>query len=327
MMPMLVRLLVLAWLLHTTPAAAQRPEKESYPIRPIRFLVPFTPGGNADIFARAIAQPFGDALGQQIVVDNRPGSGGVLGTEIAASSPRDGYTLMVGNISTIAVSPALYPKLRYAPVRDFAPVSLAASAPFVLVASNSLAIQNLKELVALAKAKPGKLNYASTGIGSPGHLGATLLSSSTGIAMQHVPYKALGAALLDMVAGEIHLLFLGIGPALAQTKAGKIRALAMSSAKRSPLMPDLPTVAEAGVPGFDVNGWYGLFVPTGTPAPIVSRLHATMSQVAALPELRKQFSALGAELTSLPPDQFAAFVGTEMRKWAKVVKDSGMKAE
>jgi len=324
---MLVRVLALVCLIHVPSVEAQRSEKENYPIRPIRFLVPFTTGGNADIFARAMAPAFGDALGQQIVVDNRPGSGGVLGTEIAASAPKDGYTLLIGNISTIAVSPTLYPKLRYEPIRDFAPVSLAASAPFVLVASNSLAIQSVKELIALAKARPGKLNYASTGIGSPGHLGATLLSSSAGIAMQHVPYKALGAALLDMVAGEIHVLFLGIGPAQAQTKAGKIRALAISSAKRSPLMPDLPSVAEAGVPGFDVNGWYGLFVPTGTPAPIVSRLNAVMAQVAAMPELRKQFSALGAEITSLPPDQFALFVRAEMTKWAKVVKDSGMKPE
>jgi len=299
----------------------------SYPSRPIRLLVPFTPGGNADIFARAMAKPFGEVLGQQIVIDNRAGSGGVLGTEIAVNAPKDGYTLVIGNISTIGVSPALYQKLPYHPVRDFAPVSLMASAPFVMVVSASLSVQTPKEFVSLARSKPGGLNYASTGVGSPGHLSAALLASSTAIEMQHVPYKTLGPALLDMTAGQIHLLFLGIGPAQAQSKAGKIRALAVSSARRSPLIPELPTVAESGVPGFDVTGWYGLFVPIGTPAAVVSTLHGAMTKVSSMPDLRNQFSGLGAELVSSTPQQLAAFVGTEMKKWAKVVKDSRMRPE
>jgi tripartite-type tricarboxylate transporter receptor subunit TctC len=274
-----------------------------------------------------MAKPFGEVLGQQIVIDNRAGSGGVLGTEIAANAPKDGYTLVIGNISTIGVSPALYQKLPYQPVRDFSPVSLMASAPFVMVVPASVAAQTPKEFVALARSKPGGLNYASTGVGSPGHLSAALLASSTSIEMQHVPYKTLGPALLDMTAGQIHLLFLGIGPAQAQSKSGKIRALAVSSAKRSPLVPELPTVAEAGVPGFDVTGWYGLFVPNGTSTAVVSKLHGAMTKVSAMPDLRNQFSGLGAELVSSTPEQLAAFVGTEMKKWAKVVKDSGMRPE
>jgi len=308
-------------------AEAQQAPNVTYPLRPIRLLVPFTTGGTADIVARAIAQSFSDGLGQPVVVDNRPGSGGVLGTEIAANSAKDGYTLMIGNISTIAVSPALYRKLRYDPVKDFAPVTLVASAPFVMVVSGALAVKTVKEFISLAKSKPGRLNYASTGVGSPGHLTAALLASSAGLEIVHVPYKGIGPALLDMFSGETHLLFLGIGPAQAQIKTRKIRALAISSARRSQLMPDLPAVAESGIPGFDVTGWYGLFVPAGTPTSIIKQLNAVMTRVSAIPDLQKQFSALGAELVATSPEQFSAFVGAEMKKWAKVVKDAGIRPE
>jgi tripartite-type tricarboxylate transporter receptor subunit TctC len=308
-------------------SSAQRADRDAYPNRPIRLLVPFSPGGNADIFVRAVAKPFGETLGQALVIDNRAGSGGVLGTEIAANSAKDGYTLVVGNISTIGVNPALYPKLSYQPVRDFSPVSLMAAAPFVMAVPASLPVQTPQEFIALARSKPGGLNYGSTGIGSPGHLAASLLTSSTAIQMQHVPYKTLGPAFLDMTAGQIHLLFLGIGPAQVQSKTGKIRALAVSSARRSSLIPGLTTVAEAGVPGFDVTGWYGLFLPAGTPATIRIRLHDAMTKVSAMPDLQTQFSNLGAELVSSTPEAFSAFVGGEIKKWAKVVKDSGMRPE
>lgn len=306
---------------------AQRTSPDAYPTRPIRLIVPFTTGGTADIVARAIAHSYGDQLGQPLVVDNRAGSGGILGTEIAAAAAKDGHTAMIGNISTIGVSPALYGKLRYDPVRDFTAVTIVASAPFVMVIPPSLPAKTVKDFIALAKARPKKLNYASTGIGSPGHLAAALLTSSTGIEMEHVPYKGVGPAMLDMFAGEIHVLFLGIGPTQAQVKSGKLRALAVSSAARSPLMPDLPSMAEAGIPGFDVTGWYGLFLPAGTPAAIVARLNAAQKHAASLPNLRKQFAALGAELLANTPEQFAAFVRAEMVKWAKVVKDAGIKPE
>lgn len=308
-------------------AQAQRTSAETYPARPIRLIVPFTTGGTADIVARAIAQTYGEHLGQQLVVDNRAGSGGVLGTEIAAAAAKDGYTAVIGNISTIAVSPALYGKLRYEPLRDFAAVTIVASAPFVMVVPATLGAKTVQDFVALAKAHPKRFNYASTGIGSPGHLAAALLTSSTGIEMAHVPYKGVGPALIDMYSGEIHVLFLGIGPTQAQVKTGKIRALAVSSAARSPLMPDLPSVAESGIPGFDVTGWYGLFLPAGTSAAIVAQLNAAQKRAASVPELRRQFSALGAELLASTPEQFSAFVRREMAKWAKVVKDAGIKAE
>jgi tripartite-type tricarboxylate transporter receptor subunit TctC len=308
-------------------AQAQQKPGNTYPERPIRFLVPFATGGTADILARVLAQSFSEKLGQQVVVDNRAGSGGVVGTEIAANSPNDGYTLLMGNISTIAVSPALYRKLPYDPKRDFAPVTQVGAAPFVMVVPASLGVTTVKQFVALAKSKPGKLNYASTGVGSPGHLSGALLSASASIQMEHVPYKAISAALADVSTGQVQLMFLGIGPTQAQIKIGKMRAVAISSAQRSPLMPELPTVAESGIPGFDVTGWYGLFVPAATSPKIVEQLNATVRQTAAAPEIQKRFSALGAELIAQSPKQFAAFVRAEMEKWAKVVKDSGIQPE
>lgn len=320
-------LLALALLACLPDADAQQKPRNAYPERPIRFLVPFTTGGTADIVARALAQSFSQRLGQQVVVDNRAGSGGVLGTEIAANSPGDGYTLLIGNISTIAVSPALYRKLPYDPKRDFAPVTLIASAPFVMVVPTALGVTTVKEFVALAKSRPGKLNYASTGVGSPGHLSGALLSASANINLEHVPYKGIAPALVDLSSGEVQLLFLGIGPTQGQIKMGKVRAIAISSAQRSSLMPDLPTVAESGVPGFDVTGWYGLFVPAATPAKIIEQLNTTVREISTMPEIQKRFSSLGAELNTQSPKQFAAFVRAEIEKWAKVVKDSGIQPE
>jgi tripartite-type tricarboxylate transporter receptor subunit TctC len=322
-----IGLLALAPFMFTPHAIAQQRPAGAYPERPIRFLVPFATGGTADILARVLAQSFGEKLGQQVVVDNRPGSGGVLGTEAAARSPADGYTWMVGNISTIGVSPALYRKLPYDPKRDFAPVALIGSAPFVMVVPAALGVTSVKQFVALARSKPGNLNYASTGVGSPGHLSGALLAASAKISMEHVPYKAIPPALVDLATGEIQLLFLGIGPTQTQVKIGKVRAVAVSSARRSQLMPELPTVAESGVPGFDVTGWYGLFVPAGTSSKIIEQLNATLRQIAAMPDIQKRFATLGAELIAQSPRQFAAFVKAEMEKWAKVVKDSGIQPE
>jgi tripartite-type tricarboxylate transporter receptor subunit TctC len=312
-----------------TAGAAQTQQRPAavYPERPVRFLVPFAAGGTADILARVLAENFTQILGQQFVVDNRAGSGGVVGTEIAANSPKDGYTLFVGNISTIGVNPALYRKLPYDPKRDFTPVSRFASAPFVLVVPAGLGASNVKDLIALAKSRPGKLNYASTGIGSPGHLAGALLATSANGSMEHVPYKGVGPALTDLASGEVQLLFLGIGPTQAQVKTGRIRALALSSAQRSRLMPDLPTVAESGVAGFDVTGWYGLFVPAGTPVAIVERLNQAVQQTAASVPIQKRFASLGADITSQRPAEFSVFVAAEMRKWAKVVKQSGIQPE
>ena len=320
-------LVALALFAFMSSAAAQQKSKNAYPERPIRFLVPFATGGTADILARLLAQSFTQILGQQVVVDNRAGSGGVVGTEIAAHSPPDGYTLLIGNISTIGIAPALFKKLPYDPNHDLAPVTLVGSAPFVMVVPAGLGPTTVKEFITLAKSRPGKLNYASTGIGSPGHLGGALLTASTGIKLEHIAYKGVGPALVDLSSGEVQMLFLGIGPTQAQIKLGKVRAVAISSAQRSPLMPDLPTVAESGVPGFDVTGWYGLFVPAATSPKIIEQLNAAVRQTSTTPEIQKRFSTLGAELITQSPREFAAFVRAEIQKWAKLVKDSGIQPE
>lgn len=311
------------------PQADAQPKKanDAYPSRPIHFLVPFTVGGGADIAARTIAQNLGDELGQQIVVDNRPGSGGVLGMEIAAKSSANGYTLVIGNISTIAVAPAVYRKLPYDPVRDLSPITLVSSSPYAMSVTASIAPKTVQEFVALAKSRPGQLNYASTGIASPGHLTATLLSVLSGIQMVHVPYKDISQIFIDLYSGQIQLYFSGISPALTQMKSGKIRVLAVTSAKRSRQIPALPTVAEEGVPGFEVAGWYGLFTPVGTPPKIIGQINAAVKNIAAGHDLQKRFTAIGADLTTNTPEEFSAFIKSEIKKWAKVVKESGMRVD
>lgn len=299
----------------------------AYPARPIRFIVPFTPGGSGDIFARPVAQKMSESMGQQVVVENRPGSGGVIGTEAAAKAAPDGYTMMMGLTANVAVNPALYPKLPYDPLRDFAPVTLIASAPYVLVVPPSLPARNVKELIALARAKPGDLAYVSLGSGSMGHLSGELLASMAGVKLLHVPYKTLGQAIPDLISGQVQLLFLGIASAQPHVKSGKLRAIAVSSTKRSPAMREMPTVAESGVKGFDVTGWYGAFVPAGTPQDIVARLHREIVRVLAMPDIRERLSGEGAELVGNSPRDFDAFVRSEIVKWAKVVKLSGAKAD
>ncbi|MCE9639543.1 MAG: tripartite tricarboxylate transporter substrate binding protein [Betaproteobacteria bacterium] len=300
---------------------------EKYPDRPIRVVVPFSAGGSADVFARAVGQKMSEAWGQQVVIDNRAGSGGVIGTEIAATAPRDGYTLMMGNTANIAINAALYKKLKVDTVRDFAPIALVASAPYVMVAPVSLGVTNAKDFIALAKTKPGQLNYASLGSGSASHLTAELLQSMAGIKMTHVPYKTLGTVLTDLIAGQVQLFYLGMVSAQSQIKGGRLRAIAVTGPKRSPATPDLPTVAESGVPGYDVVAWYGLFAPTGTPRPIIMRVHAETNRILALPDMRERLSAEGAEVGSGTPEQFAAYIKTEMTKWAGVVKLSGAHAD
>lgn len=300
---------------------------QAYPSRPIHFLVPFTVGGGADIAARTIAQNLGEELGQQIVVDNRPGSGGVLGMELAATSSANGYTLVIGNIGTIAVAPAVYRKLPYDPMRDLAPITLLAHSPYVMAVTASNSPKTVQEFVALAKSSPGKLNYASTGIGSPGHLSAALLSVLSGIKMEHVPYKDISQIFVDMYSGQIQLYFSGISPALTQMKSGKIRVLAITSTKRSPQIPELPTMVEAGIPGFEVSGWYGLFTPAGTPPKIIGQINAAVKKIATSRDLQKRFTAIGADLATSTPAELSAFVKSEISKWAKVVKESGMRVD
>ncbi|HEX2828698.1 MAG TPA: tripartite tricarboxylate transporter substrate binding protein [Burkholderiales bacterium] len=306
-----------------TPAHAQT----TYPSRPIRWIVPFTPGGSADVFARPLAQKMSESMGQQVVVENRPGSGGVIGTEVAAKAPPDGYTLMMGLTANIAINPALYRKLAYDPLRDFAPVTLVAQQPYALVVPQSLPAANPKELIALARAKPRELAYVSMGSGSMGHLSGELFASMAGVKLLHVPYKTGGQAMTDLVTGQVQLQFLGVASALPHIKAGKLRAIAVSGLRRSPALPDVPTVSESAVKGFDVTGWYGAFVPAGTPPEAVARLHSEIVRALSLPDIRERLLREGAELGGNSPREFDAFVRSEMAKWAKVVKLSGAKTE
>jgi tripartite-type tricarboxylate transporter receptor subunit TctC len=298
----------------------------TYPDRPIRVIVPYTAGGSADVFARAVGQKLNEAWNQQIVVDNRPGSGGVIGTETAAAAPRDGYTLMMGNTANIAINPALYKKLNVDTVRDFAPITLVATAPYVMVAAVSLNVASPKEFIALAKTKPGQLNYASLGNGSASHLSAELLQTMAGIKLTHVPYKTLGTVLPDLIAGQVQVFFLGMVSAQSQIKGGRLRAIGVTGPKRSPALPDVAALAEA-VPGFDVVSWYGLFAPTGTPRPIVMRVNAEVKRILALPEVRDRLAGEGADVASSTPEEFAAYIKSEMGKWSRVVKMSGAHAD
>ncbi|MBI4195869.1 MAG: tripartite tricarboxylate transporter substrate binding protein [Betaproteobacteria bacterium] len=306
-------------------AAAQqsKPGPADYPNRPIRFVVPFTPAGTADIIARVIAQKMTDSLGQQVVVDNRGGSGGVIGSEIAAKSSPDGYTIMMGLTANIAINPALYPRLPYDPARDFAPVTQIAAAPYVLVVPPSLPAKSVKDLLALAKTKPGQFAYASFGNGSAGHLTGELFASMANVKLLHVPYKNIGQGLADLIAGQVQMLFLGIVSATPHVQAGKLRALATTGARRSPMMPDVPTVSEAGVKGYEVTGWYGAFVPTGTAPGIVARLHKEIVRAINLPDVEERLTRQGASLVGSTPREFEAYIRSEMAKWAKVVKMSG----
>ena len=319
------RAVVFAGCLAACSAMAQ--DAKSYPSKASRLVVPFPPGGGTDILARMIAQRLSERWGQQVVVENRPGSGGVLGSEAAAKAPPDGYTIMMGLTANVAVNPALYAKLPYDPLRDFAPVTLVASAPYALVVPTSLPARNAKELVALARAKPGELAYVSLGSGSMGHLSGELLASTAGVRLLHVPYKTLGQAIPDLMSGQVQLMFLGIASAQPHVRAGKLRAIAVSGARRSPALPQVPTVMESGIRGFEVTGWYGVFVPTGTPQEIIARLHKEIVRALSLPDVRDRLSSEGAELVGNSPREFDGFVRSELAKWAKVVKLSGAKAE
>ncbi len=299
----------------------------AYPDKPIRIVVPFTPGGSADIFARAIGQKMSESWKQQVVIDNRAGSGGVIGSEIAAKSAPDGYTLMLGITANIAINPAVYKKLPYDPVRDFAPVTLVAAAPYVMVVPPSLPVKTAKDFIMLAAAKPGQLNYASLGNGSAGHLTAELFASMAGIRLAHVPYKLIGSVLTDLMSGQVQLFFLGVVSAQTQIKGGKLRAIGITGARRSAMLPDVPTVAESGVRGYEVTGWYGVFVPAGTPRPIVEQLNREIVRILKLPDVSERLSAEGAELIGDTPQQFAAYIGSEIVKWSKVVKLSGARED
>lgn len=300
---------------------------QEYPTRPVRFVVPFAAGGGGDIVVRAVAQKLTERLGQSVVVDNRSGAGGNVGTEIAARSPADGYTLLMANVAPMAINVSLHRKLPYDPIKDFTPITLLARFPNVLVVHPSVPAGSIKELVALARWKPGRLTYASAGSGSTTHLSAELFKSLAGIDLVHVPYKGGGPALIDLVAGQVTLYFGSMPASLPHIRSGRLRALGVTSPQRSAAAPDIPSVAESGFPGFDAVTWIGAVAPAGVASSIVKRLNAEIVQIMSLPDVRERLSALGAEPVTNSPDQFAAYIGSEIKKWAGVVKASGAVAE
>jgi len=299
---------------------------QTYPTKPVRLLVPFAPGGGADITGRAIAQKLAEGLGQQVVVDNRAGAASNIGTELAARSAPDGYTLLlIGPNHTTNVS--LFAKLNYDPIKDFEPISLVTSAPYVLLVHPSLPVRNVKELIALARAKPGQLNYGSSGNGTAGHLAMELVKTQAKIDLQHVPYKGSQPLQTDLIGGQV---VTGFGDALSSTplvQAGRLRALAVSSAKRGHMLPDVPTMAEAALPGFDVTVWQGILAPAGTPREIVARLHSEILSALQKPEVQSRMATLGVEIIGSSPQEFAAFIKRDIAKWAVVIKASGARID
>ncbi len=307
------------------PAFAQ-----AYPSRPLRIIVPFTPGGSSDVLARAIGLELGKAFHQPVVIENVPGAGGSLGGEKAAKSAPDGYTLFMGHVGTLATNPALYPKLPYDPIKSFAPVAWVARVPNVLVVHPSVPAQSLKDLIALAKAQPGKLAYGSGGNGSAAHTTMEYLKMQTGTSFLHIPYRGTAPSVTDLLAGQVQALFTGIPALLPHIKAGKMRALAVSSPKRLALLPEVPTVAETQVPGtqgFEADQWYGLVAPAGTPPDIVALLNQQINKSLASEEVRARLAAEGAEATPATPQAFAQLISSDIKRWGEVVKRGGIKVD
>lgn len=318
--------IVLLWLACVGVAPAAQAQ-DPYPSKPLRLIVPFPPGGSTDIVARIVAQKLGLRLGQSIVVENRGGAGGTLGAAAAAKATPDGYTLMVGSTSTHAVAPSVYSKLAYDPVKDFAPVSMIATTPYLLVVNSGFSTKTLKEFVALAKAQPGKLNYASAGTGSTTHLAMEMLKSASNTFIVHIPYNGNGPAGTAIVAGQVEALFGSLPAVLPFVRSGKLRALAVGTLVRSPSLPEVPTVAESGYPGFEASLWLAVFAPAGTPAPVLERLQKEIRAVVQAPDSADVIGKAGAEPVSSSPAELAAIVRDGIVKYAKVVKMAGVKPE
>jgi tripartite-type tricarboxylate transporter receptor subunit TctC len=300
---------------------------QTYPTKPVRLICPFPPGGTTDVVARIVAQGLSDAWGQQVIVDNRPGAGALIGTEMAAKSPADGYTALLGSITTHAVNPALHKKLSFDVINDFAPVTLVVSSPQLLAVHPSVAAKSVKELIALAKAKPGQLNYASAGAGSSPHLTFELFKSMAGVDLNHVPYKGTGPAITELLGGQVQAMITGVVALMPHVKSGKLRALAVTSKARVAALPDVPAMIESGVPNFDVSSWFGVFLPAGTSKAIVTKMNGQIRKIVDTPEVRKRLIDLGADPETNTPEQFAVYVRSEKARWGKVVQDTGARVD
>ena len=307
--------------------AALSASAQGYPTKPIKMIVPFPPAGSTDLSARAVAGKLQERLGQPVVIENKPGAGGNIGGEQAAKSPADGYTLFVGTVGTNAINASLYSKMPFDHQKDFAPVILLSKTPNVLVVNPSLPVNSVADVIKLAKSKPGELTFASSGVGTSIHMSGELFKAMAGLQMTHVPYKGSGPMLIDLISGQVNMAFDNLSAAIQHIKAGKLKALATTGATRAPTMPDLPTVQEAGLAGYDSTSWNAIFAPAGTPKDVVDRLNRELNAILGTPETRKFFADQGAEAGGGTPDQLAAFVRAETAKWSKVVKDSGAKAD
>jgi len=313
---------VTALMLHSTMAIAQL-----YPVKSIRLIVPFAAGGSSDTLARTLGQALSESFGQQVVVDNRPGAGGNIGMELAAKASPDGYTMVLADVANLAISPTLYAKLPYDPVRDYSPVNMPATSPNVMLVHPSVAATTLKELLTLAKEKPRKITYASAGVGQVGHLTGEMLNQLAGVEMVHVPYKGSSQAVIDLVGGHIQVMFSAFSSTLPHIKAGRLRALAVTSRTRSAAVPDVPTIAESGFPGFEAVTWYSVVAPARTPRDAIERLNGEILQALGAAQVKERLSVLGFEIVGSPPDVLAAYIKSEIVKWAPVVKASGAKVD
>ena len=304
-------------------AAAGAAAAQSWPSKPLKIIVPYPPGGTSDILARAIGPGITAALGQPVVIENKPGATGNVGADFVAKSPADGYTLLLADIGSLAISPSVFTALPFEPVKDFAPVVMVAYSPHLLVVHPSVAAKDAKELVALAKAKPDSFNFAVSGIGGANHLAGIDFAQRAGIKWAYIPYKGGSQALTDMVGGQANVMFNGMLATYPFVKDGKLKVLAISSAKRFAAAPEIPTVAESGMPGFETGSWQGIVAPAGTPPEVVNKLHATVAAILATPEMKDRLDKAGAEVRPMSPAQFGAFIRDERDRWAKVVKESG----
>lgn len=297
-----------------------------YPTKPIRLIVPFAPGGGSDVLARIVGQKLSESLKQPVLVENKPGAGGNLGTDMVAKAVPDGYTLVLGVVGPVSINISLFDSLPYDPIRDLAPITQAVSVTNLLVVNPRLGVNSVTELVALAKSQPGKLSYASGGTGTAGHLAGELFKSMAGIDMTHVPYRGSGPAITDLIGGQVSLFFDNMPSALPHAKAGKLKALAVTTAKRSSAVPELPTIAEAGLPGYEATNWYGFLTTAGTPKPVIDKLNGEIVRILQLPDVREKLAGLGAEVIGNSPEAFAQVIREEIPKYRKVVQASGAKA-
>lgn len=323
-MTALPRIFIAAFLAASSAAASAQAD---YPNKPIRLVVPFPPGGGTDILARIVGNKLQENLKWVVVVDNRPGAGGNIGVDLAAKSPADGYTVVVGQTSNLAVNPALYAKLPYNPIKDFAPVTTLATAPLVLVVPANSPFKTFADVVSTAKAKPGEINFASPGNGTVAHLTGERLQKAAGIKFQHVPYKGTNQAMNDLLGGQVQLYMSSVPSAMSQIRTGKIRPLVVTSASRSRQLPSVPTINESGYKGFDAITWFGLLVPTGTPAPVISRLNTEVNKILDMRDVQEKMGAEGGDAEGSTPEEFAALLKADIVNWGKVVKESGAKID